>query len=458
MLCPGSCIIVISRWGEVIMKSTTGKSTHRVLGSARIPGLNLTGHEFVLPLNHARPDEKTIRVFAREVVAIDKERRDDLPWIVFFQGGPGFPAGRPETNSGWIKRAVQDYRVLLLDQRGTGLSTPVTHQTLSEIKSPAAQAEYLSHFRADSIICDAELIRKQILGGKKWIGMGQSFGGFCMCTYLSLAPEGLDGALITGGIPPIGEPVDDVYRATYRRVLEKNKRYFARYPDDADIVKKVFEHLSKHEVSTPQGERISPRRIQQLGLNFGFSSGFEKIHYALEQAFVEIAGAPQINYAFTRATDTLLDFNTNPIYSLLHEAIYCEGNASNWSAERVRGEFPEFELNGNPTPYFTGEMIYPWMFDEYNCLRPLKETAEILAAKEDWPKLYDLDVLRQNTVPAVATIYYEDMYVETQYSDHIARQIPNLKIWVTNEFEHSGIRDDGERILDRMLGMLKGAC
>ena len=69
-----------------------------------------------------------------------------------------------------------------------------------------------------------------------------------------------------------------------------------------------------------------------------------------------------------------------------------EGAASNWSAERVRAEFPEFSLDADP-PLFTGEMIYPWMFDDYANLRPLKEAAEILAAADDWPALYDPAVL-----------------------------------------------------------------
>jgi hypothetical protein len=29
-------------------------------------------------------------------------------------------------------------------------------------------------------------------------------------------------------------------------------------------------------------------------------------------------------------------FNTNPVFAILHELIYCEGSASNWAAERVR--------------------------------------------------------------------------------------------------------------------------
>ncbi|GAL15185.1 proline iminopeptidase [Vibrio astriarenae] len=38
------------------------------------------------------------------------------------------------------------------------------------------QAEYLSHFRADNIVRDAEFIRESF-GIEKWSTLGQSFGG-----------------------------------------------------------------------------------------------------------------------------------------------------------------------------------------------------------------------------------------------------------------------------------------
>src|SRR3989441_1026089 len=203
------------------------KSTHR------LPGLILSNHEFILPLDHKKPNAEKITVFAREVVSVEHENKADLPWLVFFQGGPGFPAPRPDSKTGWLKRALKEYRVLLLDQRGTGLSTPATFQTLAKIESPQQQADYLKNFRADAIVADVELIRRDLIGaGNRWSGLGQSYGGFCLTHYLSAAPEGLNEAIITGGLPPVSVSVDDVYRATYRRVLEKNRRFFARYPED----------------------------------------------------------------------------------------------------------------------------------------------------------------------------------------------------------------------------------
>lgn len=421
-----------------------------------LPGLALTDHEFTVPLDHGKPDGKKITVFAREIVVPDKEK-GDLPWLAFFQGGPGFGSPRPSTKSGWLKRALKEYHVLLLDQRGTGRSSPVTHQTLARFDTPQAQADYLKHFRADAIVLDAEWIRKELVGkDTPWSGLGQSYGGFCLTTYLSFAPEGLKEAILTGGLPSIDRPADDVYRAAYPRVLEKNKRYFERYPNDAQLAREIVDYLDSHEVRLPNGERLLSRRFQQLGFSFGFSDGFEQVHYLLEEAFVEGSSGRELGYKFLRGFENALSFDTNPIYAILHESIYCQEDASNWSAQRVRSEFPEFDLSPGKPVLFTGEMIYPWMFDELEPLKPLKEAAEILATDDGWPRLYDPEALAKNTVPCVAAVYYNDMYVDRVQSEETARNIKGIKLWVTNEYEHNGLRSDGEDVLGRLLDMLHG--
>jgi pimeloyl-ACP methyl ester carboxylesterase len=422
----------------------------------RLPDLVLVDHEFSVPLDYARLDGERISVFGREVVASDKEKHD-LPWLVFFQGGPGVSSPRPEDRSGWLKRALQEYRVLLLDQRGTGRSTPINCQTLARFATPKEQADYLKNFRADSIVRDAELIRCELVGKENcWSALGQSYGGFCIAHYLSVAPDGLKEAILTGGLPPLNRPPDDVYRATYRRVIDKNRLYYERYPEDVARARETVDYLTSHEVNLPSGGRLSPRRFQQLGMAFGASTGFEQVHYLLEEAFLQGAAGREIGYTFLRGFENSLRFETNPIYAILHESIYCEGVASNWSAERVRKEYPEFELTVDQPVFFTGEMVYPWMFDEYKYLRPLKEAAEILAAYEGWVHLYDKSVLQSNSVPCIAVMYYNDMYVERTLSEETARNIRGIKLWVTNEYEHDALRADGEKLLGRLLGMLHG--
>jgi pimeloyl-ACP methyl ester carboxylesterase len=417
----------------------------------RIQGLVLTEHEVSVPLDHARPDGEQITVFAREARAAGKED-DELPRLLFLQGGPGSPAARPTGLDEWISRATQDYHLVLLDQRGTGRSTPVMAQTLESLGSPQAQADYLKHFRADSIVRDAELVRQELTGGEPWALLGQSYGGFCSVTYLSLAPEGVREAYITGGLPPLEASADDVYRATYRRLVDRNRRYYARYPEDVDRVRRLVDLLDAEDVRFADGSPLSPRRLLQAGSIFGMSYGFEKVHYLLEIAFT---GAGEVSSQFLRALDQHLPFDPGPIYSLLHEACYAQGEATRWSAQRVMAEFAEFEPGGDGPIFFTGEMVYPWQFDEYRELQPLKEAAELLAAFEDWPRLYDVERLSANEVPVAAAIYENDMYVERELSLETARTI-GARAWVTSQYEHDGLRTWGKEVLGKLFALRRG--
>jgi pimeloyl-ACP methyl ester carboxylesterase len=117
----------------------------------RVPGALLTEREHSVPLDHGRPDGPRITIFTREVTAPDGAGR---PYLLFLQDGPGFEATRPTSPpSGWMKRALEDYRILLLDQRGTGRSTPVGPEIPG--RTPQDQGAYLTRFRADSIVRDA---------------------------------------------------------------------------------------------------------------------------------------------------------------------------------------------------------------------------------------------------------------------------------------------------------------
>ena len=406
----------------------------------RTPGLVLVEHEFAVPLDHARPDGERISVFAREVA--DPDGRD-RPFLVFLQGGPGFEASRPTrhpTSPAWLDRALEEFRVLMLDQRGTGRSTPVGGLPG---KTPHEQADYLKLFRADSIVRDAEWIRRE-LGVDRWSILGQSFGGFCALTYLSQAPEGLREALFTGGLPPIGRAVDDVYRATYERVLARNRRYYERYPGDRERVLELRRRIDAGEVVLPSGDRLTGRRFRQIGHHLGTGTGAEHLHYILE--------LPADSPAFLHDVDAAGQFPRNPIYAAIHEACYADGVATRWSAERLLPEAYEADAS-----LFTGEHVYPWMFEDYSALTPLGDAAGILADVE-WPRLYDLDVLRRNDVPAAAAVYAEDMYVERAFSEETAAQVRGLRAWVTNEYEHDGLRADGGRILGRLIDLARGSA
>ncbi|MFI8997761.1 alpha/beta fold hydrolase [Streptomyces sp. NPDC053542] len=424
--------------------------------SYRHNGMVCTDHTLDVPLDHARADGgPTITLFAREVVAAEHEHRE-LPLLLWLQGGPGGHAERPNAAGAWLRRALKDYRVVLMDQRGTGRSTPADRRTLAVHADAAAAAKYLGHFRADAIVRDAELLRRRLCGDRPWTVLGQSFGGFCALTYLSLAPEGLERVLITGGLPTLTGHADDVYRAAYRRTLVHNARYFDRYPGDQRLAEAVAAHLAANDVRMPSGERLSVRRFQTMGITFGTASGFDTLHYLLESAFVDGARGPELSDAFLRGVDSVVSFAPRPLFAVLHEPIYAQGGrATDWSAHRIRKEFPEFDAEGPGPLRFTGEMIYPWQFEEDPALVPLRETADLLAQRTDWPALYDLDRLADNHVPVTAAVYYDDLFVDREQSLATADLVRGLRPWITNTHAHDGVRAD-PAVLGRLLDMAAG--
>ncbi|WP_393063241.1 alpha/beta fold hydrolase [Streptomyces sp. LN549] len=428
------------------------------MNSYRLPGLVLTDRHFTVPLDHADPGGEQIEVFGREVVA-GSRAGEELPWLVYLEGGPGFGARRFTGAEAWLGRAVKEFRVLLLDQRGTGLSTPANRQTLPLRGGPREQADYLAHFRSDSIVRDCELIRPQVTGGTPWTVLGQSFGGFCAVRYLSAAPEGLSAVLITGGLPSLDAHADDVYRAAYPRIERKVAAHYRRYPQDVERAREITAHLAEHRPESA-GHRLTPEGFQSLGIMLGGSSGSHQLHYLLENAFVSTPHGTELSDTFQEAMRTANSFAGHPLYALLHEAIYGQDERpTGWAAERVRAEFPQFDaataLKGDGPVLFTGESIHPWHFDVDPALRPLRETAELLASRGDWEPLYDAERLAANEVPVAAAVYHDDMYVDTAHALSTAAAIRGLRTWVTDEFEHDGLRAGGPRVLDRLLALVR---
>jgi pimeloyl-ACP methyl ester carboxylesterase len=389
-------------------------------------------------------------------VAAAGEDPTGRPWLLYLQGGPGFGGPRPAGRGSWLDRALASFRVLLLDARGTGRSTPVTRHTVPARGSAASQAGYLSHFRADAIVADAELIRGELAGGEPWSVLGQSFGGFCSLSYLSFAPGGIREAFVAGGLPGLAATAEDVYRLTYPRVKAKVLAHYERYPQDLALARRVARHLQREEVLLPTGARLTVPAFQSLGIMLGQTAGSHELHYLLEDAFT----GGQLSDGFLLAVAARLSFAHAPLYAVLHEACYAQGAATRWAAQRVAAEFAEFApeaaLEGDGPLLFTGEMIYPWMFGLDPVLRPLRAAAEELAGRDGWPPLYDPARLAGNGVPAAAAVYFNDMYVPAELSLPTAPAVRGLRAWVTSEYEHDGLRVSGGAVLDRLIAMARG--
>ncbi len=381
-----------------------------------LPGLRLTEHELEVPL-HPGSDE-ALTVFAREVAAPGGE---DRPYLVFLQGGPGFESPRPAgAPPGWMERALQDFRVLLLDQRGTGRSGIAP-----------TDAERLQHYRADAIVRDCEAFREH-LGADRWAVLGQSFGGLCAYTYLSFHPEHLSEVFITGGIPVLGNRIEDVYRETYRLIAERTRAYFERYPAD----RARLEHLlERDDIVLPGGDDLTTDRVRAFGRMLGMSDGAEHLHHLLE--------LDPASPAFLHDAERASEFPRNPIYAALHDACWGDGGTTRWAAERVAGD----EL-------LRGEHMFRSLFDDIAEMRPYREAVHALAEHE-WPRLYDEDRLAHNEVPCAAAVYVNDPYIPLVFSQETAARTARMRTWVTNEYEHNGLRADGGRILGRLIDLAR---
>src|SRR5690625_2489893 len=124
--------------------------------SYSMPGMWVTERTVQVPLDWAAPDGERIDLFIRELVDPDR-RSEDLPLLTYLQGGPGGASPRPVNGSGgWLGEALKHYRVILVDQRGTGSSTPIEAVDVQARGDADAGADYLSMFRADSIVRDLE--------------------------------------------------------------------------------------------------------------------------------------------------------------------------------------------------------------------------------------------------------------------------------------------------------------
>lgn len=396
-----------------------------------------------VPLDWNDPGGKKIRVFAREIVDAAK-MGEDLPLLLFLQGGPGGKSPRPLEREGWIASAVRRFRLILPDQRGTGRSTPLRGSDLAELSAEEG-AQLLSFHRADSIVRDFETLRESHFPGAQWWTLGQSYGGFLTLQYLSHFPDSVVGCAITGGIPSIFPDPAVVYAHTYPRIEAKNREFRERHPHLVARVAKVAELLEREDVRLPGGDRLTVRRLQLLGLDFGMKVGFDRVHWIFDEAFVDEQES-ELSDTFLVAVEAATSFHTNPLFVALQEAIYGSG-PTGWAAQQERDRRPDFAENARPLQ-FTGETVFPWMFEEIAALRGFEAAVKHLAAHEFPIDTYDVDRLAKNVVPIEAAVYFDDMYVDATVSLDTASRVGEMHTWVTNEYEHDGLRlgDVAERL------------
>lgn len=408
---------------------------------SRIGALHREDHRISVLLTADETDERRIEVFARVVT---REGGEELPLLVYLQGGPGVESPRPALDPQsppWLKAALERYRVVFLDQRGTGESSPIDDRMLGE--GAAALADWLQHFRADAIVRDCEALREH-LGVESWSLLGQSFGGFTTLRYVSEHAASLDKVFFTGGLPNVGGTIDEAYTTTYEKMRAASERYYRRFPEHRERMRALLAAARAGEVVLPDGEVVSDSRIRSLGHLLGSNDAWLQLHTLLEMDFASTRFAYDLAGA--------LPFSArNPLYAVLHESCWADGGATGWAAERV---MPQAFVDDETL--LTGEHVRRAWFASVPSLRPWAEVADLMA-DHVWPGLYDSEAIRASEVRGAAAIYVNDVFVPVEHSLATASLMPGVHPLVTSEHEHSGLRSSGGAVLEHLFDLASGA-
>ena len=209
------------------------------------------------------------------------------------------------------------------------------------------------------------------------------------------------------------------------------------------------------KIKLPSEGTLTRRRFRMLGMMFGFHGGLDAVHDIILRASYDIEAFGHLTRGSLSAIDRAMPFDDALIYAILHEPIYCQHEAPNWSAHRLISEFPVFDLDkkDDGPVYFTGEMIYPWMFEDYSELRKVEDVANRVASDSDWPKLYDEERLAHNDVPVYAASYVEDMYVDFDLSIETVKKIKNCKVFTTNVLFHNAVQSKMDEVVKQAFAL-----
>ena len=314
-----------------------------------------------------------------------------------------------------------------------------------------AAADYLACFRADAIADDVAHLNTVLNGGVPWTTLGQSFGGFITMSLLTRHPETVKMAMTTGGIPAFDRDADTLYADLVPLQTARHDEFRTRFPADQALFDDLADRADAGELVTLGGDRLSARRLQMLGADFGFSTGVDNLHWLLDTA-IEPDG--RVAQRFVEAAAARTEHVSDPLYYTLQEGCYHQGHRTGgWGAWNELQKHPEYAPTARPLMTIA-EFAQPWMFTEIPSLRPFAGVAEELAGERTWPQLWDVDRLAANTVPLAAVQYTHDPYVGLEGARRSLAGIGASQLWETDEYLHDGLRVHGDKIVPELLRML----
>ena len=269
------------------------------------------------------------------------------------------------------------------------------------------------------------MIRRQLAGPRPSAGAssGESYGGFCAAQLPVDATGWFARGVRHGGLPPLEATADDYHRADYPEVQRKSHKLFDRYPDDLSAVQLASSSACiGDEVTLPPAEAAAVRRFQQLGFMLGFDDGMEISTICSNRVLRRNPRRRAVLRVSPRTRELPTVRDQPDLRGAPRDVLHAARGVALVGA-RIRAEFPETEWAPGRPPSFTGEMIYPWMFDDYPGAAAAARSRAIGSPTATWPVLYDACAACAQRGPGAAVIYAEDMYVPRGHSEATAAAI-----------------------------------
>lgn len=401
---------------------------------------------FSVPLVHDTPNDETITVGAKLVSRQYTPHSKDK-YILYLQGGPGYSCPFPSKTSPVFLEPMlrRGYTVVLLDQRGTGLSEPVDVGSLVDGKTPEEQLEYILNFRADSIVKDAEMIRKILLGETQWLLLGQSYGSFCSLCYLSMFPKSIKCVFLTGGVPPLLSTRAEVVNCQVENMRKRCQAYFSKYKEDRERLDGIHRYLDNNKVYLPNGSQLTVARFKGVGSCFGVTGGALYIHSLITTMALEIQTLNSLTYNTKNSIMQCFGSETNILYFLFQQVIYMNGP----------GHLERFSQEMFDELPFTIEMFHSEMLTD-PVFQPLAPLVDELYRFSNWKQIWDLESLksiRWDDIPVVAASFVGDIYVDFNLGQRL-HSLFEFKDLITNIHCHDGVKAD-PNIVEQLFHILE---
>jgi len=261
------------------------------LTECRLPNLSSLAQcgEIEVPENRSKPDGRKIKIFAAVLPANTLTPKDDP--LVILAGGPGQAASQLAPFASRLNDVRRTRDVVLIDQRGTGRSSPLTcaafkpaddevpdvdpvpraQQCVEELRAQGVDA---AQYTTTAWIADLEAMRAA-LGYATWNLWGGSYGTRVAQEYLRRHPEHVRTTILDGVAPPAMIITLDVWRTredTLRdvfRACANASACRAAHPDVAATLQTIAQDLG---TEGRQVEFTDPRTGRTTHMHVAFDT------------------------------------------------------------------------------------------------------------------------------------------------------------------------------------------